>query len=109
MKAALYRFATYTGAKTERLEITDDHVTWTVANKSHRLDMVAERSQGGLLYGPTRQEMHKRVDETLKATVAVTLRTRSGQALFQGVGRNAGMEVHGDLERLLRLQKSSGV
>jgi hypothetical protein len=67
--------------------------------------MNALRAEGGLLYGPTRQEMHKRVDETMNARLSVTLRQRNGSLLFQETGRHAGMEVQGDLARLLALQK----
>jgi len=101
----LYRFATYTGARTEHLEIADEHVSWVVGDRHHRLEMNALRAEGGLLYGPTRQEMHKRVDETMNASVSVTLRQRNGSLLFQETGRHAGMEVQGDLARLLALQK----
>ncbi len=100
----LYRFATYTGAVIERLTIEDDQVLWTVADRRRRLEMKARRAEGGLLYGPTRQEMHKRVDETLKAAVEVRLSEKAGRVVFAGTGRHAGMEVQGDLDRLLALQ-----
>ena len=109
-KGHLHRFATYTGAKTEALEITDGYVNWTVINRARtrRLHIRANRAQGGLLLGPTREEMSSRVGETMLATVDLTLTAvdRAGRErlLFQGTGRNAGLEVHGDLERLLAMQ-----
>lgn len=101
----LYRFATYTGAEIESLQISDDHVTWVVRDRQHQLELLATRAEGGLIYGPTRQDMGKRVDETLDATVAVRLSTLAGREIFSGQGRHAGLEVHGDLARLLALQK----
>lgn len=101
----LFRFATYTGAKTEHLEIGDEHVTWIVSDRLYRLEMSAARTEGGLIYGPTREEMHKRVNETMNARVTVTLRERGGRVLFRDTGRHAGMEVQGDLAKLLALQK----
>jgi tocopherol cyclase len=101
----LYRFATYTNAQIEKLELTDDHVTWVVRDRGHRLEMLASRTAGGLLHGPTRHEMHQRVEETLNATVEVCLSAFEGgtpRRRFQGVGRNAGLEVEGDLPRLLK-------
>lgn len=100
-KGTLYRFATYTGAKIERLAITDDHVYYAVSDRRHRLTMVAERAEGGLLLGPSREEMHRRVNETLKARVEVTLAMLDGRTLFHETGRNAGLEVHGNTEALL--------
>ncbi|MCE7947900.1 MAG: hypothetical protein DYG88_10775 [Chloroflexi bacterium CFX4] len=98
----LYRFATYTGAKLEKLEVTDDHVLWVVRNRRYRLEMLARRAEGGLLHEPTRTEMHKRVEETLRASVEVCLAPlRGGTPIFSGTGRNAGLEVQGDLQKLL--------
>ena len=99
----LYRFATYTGARIEELLIRDDSVHWVVSDRQYRLEMEATRAQGGLLLGPTRVEMGKRVAETLNASVQVRLARRAGGELFQGTGRFAGLEVHGALERLLAL------
>lgn len=99
----LYRFATYTGAHIEDLQIADDEVIWVVRNARHRLSMRAARAGGGLLLGPTRLDMGKRVDETLSATVEVRLTTLEGREVFAGGGRYAGLEVHGNLGRLLAL------
>jgi tocopherol cyclase len=97
----LYRFATYTGAKVEKLELTDDHVFWVVSDRHHRLEMISERTVGGLLHAPIRTEMHRRVNETLQSTIQVKLTNRAGEVVFNGVGRCAGLEVHGDLDTLL--------
>lgn len=102
LNRTLYRMATYTGAQVEKLEITDDFVTWTVRDRHYQLTMQATRAAGGLLMGPARTEMHKRVDETLKATVEVKLIAhKDGHVVFHETGRNAGLEVHGDLQKLL--------
>jgi tocopherol cyclase len=98
----LYRFATYTGAKVGRLDIADEQVTWEVQDRHYRLCMVANRHEGGLLHGPTRVDMGRRVPETLNASVQVQLRSLSGTLLFEGNGLHAGLEVVGDLPRLLQ-------
>lgn len=98
----LYRFATYTGAKIETLEITDDQVKWVIRNQRYRLSLIASRDKGGLLRGPTRLDMGKRVLETLNASVQVQLKTLQGEQLFEGCGAHAGLEVVGDLPRLLQ-------
>ena len=41
---------------------------------------------------------------TMLSRVEVNLTDTSGKVLFGGVGRNAGLELHGDLDRLLALQ-----
>ncbi|RIL02012.1 MAG: hypothetical protein DCC71_16960 [Proteobacteria bacterium] len=99
----LHRFTTYAGAKIESLEVDETHVRWTVRSARQRLVMRATRAAGGLLHAPVRTEMHRRVDETLQSTVEVELTAiGDGRTLFAGVGRHAGLEVHGDLETLLR-------
>jgi hypothetical protein len=100
----LHQFATYTGAATTDLHFSDETVEWTVADRNHRLQIRAERATGGLLYGPTRDDMSDRVGETMLSRVEVTLTDSRGAVLFDEAGRNAGLEIHGDLARLLALQ-----
>lgn len=100
----LYPFATYTGAKLERLELDDTHVRLAWADRRHRLELETERRQGGLLHAPVRSEMHKRVEESMDGELKVRLTTREGEVLLDDVGRAAGLEVHGDLERLLAMR-----
>ncbi len=100
----LYRFATYTGAETRHLHITDESIHWTVADDEHVLEIEAERARGGLLLGPTRERMGDRVGETMLSEVVVDLRTSDGDVIFHGTGRNTGLEAHGDLRRLLAME-----
>ncbi|MCA0330532.1 MAG: tocopherol cyclase family protein [Actinobacteria bacterium] len=99
----LHRFTTYTGARTTGIEIDDDEVRWSLRSKDGAtLDITADRPRGGLLKAPVRTEMHRRVEETLDATVRVRLADRDGRILLDDVGACAGLEVHGDLERMIR-------
>lgn len=101
----LYRFATYTGAETERLEVSDSQITWIIRDKYRRLRLEAQRSAGGLLYGPQRTGMARQISETLQASVSVQLQEWRTQErlIFAGTGRHAGLEVNGELDTLLRL------
>jgi tocopherol cyclase len=98
----LFRFATYTGARITRLELTDTHVFWHMQDDGYRLEIEAERSTGGLLHGPFRTAMLQRVLESLTATIRVRLIARGDErVVFEGVGRHGGLEVGGDVETLL--------
>ena len=97
----LYRFTTHNNTKIESLEIFDEKVKWVLRNRQYRLTMEARRVEGGLLRGPTRVDMGTRVMETLNASVSVELKTLKGDLLFEGIGEHAGLEVVGDLPRLL--------
>jgi len=98
----LYRFTTHNNTKIESLEIFDENVKWVLRNRQYRLTMEARRVEGGLLRGPTRVDMGTRVMETLNASVRVELITLKGDLLFEGIGEHAGLEVVGDLPRLLQ-------
>ncbi len=102
----LYRWATYTGARTEHLSIGDERVEWVVRDRRFRLEMEATRAQGGLLRAPTTAGMSRRIAETLDATVGVQLSAlEGGQArpVFAATGRHAGLEADGALARLQAL------
>jgi len=101
LEGKLHRFATYNGARIESLHIFDDHVDWVLRNRQFRLCLSAQRVQGGLLRGPTRLDMGKRVLETLNASVQVRLETIKGRTVFEGLGLHTGLEVMGDLPKLL--------
>lgn len=104
----LYRFATYTGAKTESLTATANTIDWVMADKHHRLQLLARRSatsEVGVLKGPSTVEMGKRVAESLTAEVQVQLSEISGgveRAIFVGNGRCAGLEIHNVEAELLK-------
>lgn len=106
----LYRFATYTGAVIEKLDVTEHTVHWIMRDSHHRLELVLRQSPEskiGLLKGPDTFEMGKRVDETLDATVEARLfALGNGQPrlLFHETGRCAGLEVHNVQERLLAME-----
>ncbi len=100
----LHRFATYTGASTEVLDVDDAEVRWTMrARSGARLRLRAERHRGGLLHAPARVKMHRRVEETLDARIHVELDSPDGRRLFEGTGEAAGLEVHGDHDGLVAL------
>lgn len=97
----LYRFATYTGARIEHLELSEDHITWIVRDRKHELRMLIERASGTMLYAPSRIEMGERVSESMDGRVAVTLTERSSQhVVFEGLGQYAGLEACGDVDLL---------
>ena len=102
LDGSLHRFATYNGSRIISLQIFDDYVSWVLQNRQFRLSLKAFRVQGGLLLGPTRQDMGQRVMETLNATVEVRLETLQGKLLFEGTGAHTGLEVMGNLPQLLQ-------
>ncbi|MFZ6027997.1 MAG: lycopene cyclase domain-containing protein [Chloroflexota bacterium] len=100
LNGRLYRFATYSGAKVEALSVRSDRVEWVLHDRHYRLEIVARRADSAPLKGPSRQDMGRRIDETLSAILETRLSTLQGETVFEATGRHAGLEVHGDLQRL---------
>ena len=84
--------------------MADDHVHWVVSDRRHRLEIHTSRGAAGLLRGPSGMDTGVRLPETLDADMSVRLwdlESGSTRPLFEGTGRNGGLEVAGDLQRLL--------
>ncbi|MCG2802530.1 MAG: hypothetical protein L6311_10595 [Cellulomonas sp.] len=95
-------FTTYGGARTTERGIDEGRVHRSAGSRSGwNLELVPERRQGGLLHAPVHTAMHRRVHETLDASVQVRLRNPAGGTVLEGTGRAAGLEVHGDRDRPL--------
>jgi tocopherol cyclase len=99
----LHRWTTYNGSKELKLEVKDDSINWELKGPDGILKIQAERKGGGLLHAPLREAMHQRVEETLDARLQVTHTNLSGQVLIESFGTSSGMEVFGNLERMMRL------
>lgn len=100
----LYPFATYNGARSEKLKINDERVHWVLRRGRYRLEMNASRAGGGLLHAPTPTGMGRCIAETLNAVIDLRLteiQPHGSRLVFAGSGRNAGLEAVGDLASLV--------
>lgn len=95
----LYRFATYTGAMM-RADFDDETVWLAFKDRTNRLEITAHKSSGGELISPLAGNMAGKVNESMQATVEVRLVERE-KLIFEGTGRNAGLEVAGPAQELL--------
>lgn len=101
----LYRFATYTGAQTDHLTVTDEKVDWVLYTRDQELKIQAWRAEGGALQAPARDGMHRRVAEAMTARIEVELSAINGTRktrLFKGESGNSGLEVVGELGPILK-------
>ena len=95
----LHRFTTYTGAKVESLRLTKTHMHLVIANREHRLQLEAEKTEGALLHAPYEHDMLERVAETMTSRIEVRFsRVADGATLYEGTGRSACLETQGKLE-----------
>lgn len=95
----LYKFATYTGAK-RTTEVIGDEVHLSFKQGKHRLHIVAHKAEGTDLVSPISGEMRGKVNESLKAIINIIL-LENNVVIYEGSGRNAGLELGGDVDILL--------
>lgn len=95
----LYSFATYTGAWMGNVALNDTALSVTLKDMFYTLSVVAERQPTVLLYGPRNGRMEPVIPEGLgHGRVWCRLsKTWTGETVFQGTGRNTGIELVGDI------------
>lgn len=101
------RFATYSGAKIGRFRRQDDHLDVVIRDRKYELRFRAVDHRRGRLLAPANGEMDRTIEESITAKIFLKLYDRKGNLLFQGIGRNAGLEMVGRLN-LIHAQKESG-
>lgn len=100
-QGTLYRFATYTHAKLEGLKIEENEVGFRIRERKFRVEVTGSRTTSGQLMAPNDGHMQRRISESLDARIQVRLTDRDGKVLFEGVGKNAGLEIVGNSEELM--------
>ena len=100
----LHRFATYANSRITHLSVNDQQVSWIMQNRTHRLEILAAQAEGGQLLAPTPAGMGRRIAETLSASIAVRLiNRRTNQVEFDDLGKYAGLEAVGDMNKLIKM------
>ena len=95
----LYRFATYTGARMTA-QIDGNHIRLAFKDSKNRLEIDAVKSGTGTLISPIQGEMTGKINESLQAIINVRFYEKD-KLIFEGAGRNAGLEAAGDVDILL--------
>ncbi|HUX49821.1 MAG TPA: tocopherol cyclase family protein [Spirochaetia bacterium] len=95
-------FATYTGARLTTLSLSDVDVTIEVRDRTHTLHVRGYRAASGILVAPVEGRMERRIHESIDARIDVSLESvRTGELLYSGIGKVAGMEVAGNVGELI--------
>ena len=99
LEGKLFKFATYTGAR-KSLKIEDEQVELIFKNPKTELRILAKQAAGTALFSPLSGEMKGKIQESLQAVLHVEL-LENGHRIFEGTGRNSGLEVAGAVEVLI--------
>ena len=98
----LHRFTTYNGSKIESLTLSETHLHLRIRNRTVRLEVESRKAPGAVLHAPYERQMIERVAETMTSDLELRASALGdGRTLFEGRGRNACLEVQGDLHEIL--------
>ncbi|MEZ4962951.1 MAG: tocopherol cyclase family protein [Saprospiraceae bacterium] len=95
----LFRFATYTGAQM-KAGLGENTVSLSFRDRRYRVEIVGEQAPGAKLVSPITGNMSGKVNESMQGTLHVRF-FESEKLLFEDTGRNAGLEIAGEVEGLL--------
>jgi len=98
-KGEVIKFATYTGAK-KTVRIEGDEVFLSFKNRKYLLKIHAIKKGAGTLISPLSGAMTGKVDESLQSIMKIEL-YQGSNLLYKGTGRNAGLEIAGEVDILL--------
>jgi hypothetical protein len=95
----LYRFTTYNGARLKNLNVKPQSMELGFTTGKHLLQVEAHKSQDAPLAAPRLGSMDGRIAESMTSEISVrlsSLERGQPQLIFEGIGRNAGLEIAGD-------------
>ena len=95
----LYRFATYTGAKMSS-KMAGNQIFLNFKDSKNQLEIIATKAGTGSLVAPLHGDMTGKVNESLQANIDIKFYEK-GKLIFEGKGRNAGLEAAGEVDVLL--------
>ncbi len=98
----LIQFTTYNGSVLRKLRIDQLGVELVLENKKHRLAIVATREAATSLASPIMGFMDGRIEESMTSILEVLLTDRrTGKIILHDTGYHAGLEVAGEISRIL--------
>ncbi len=88
-----YRFATYSNAKILYMRKKAQTLEVLIKDGKYFLKFCAVNHRTGKLLAPVDGNMHREIEESISATIYVSLWAKSGRLLFRGIGKQAGLEI----------------
>jgi len=97
----LIRFTTYNSTVLKKSAANKETVELVMQNKMYEITIVAHRDHATSLASPILGLMEGRIEESMSARIDVKLTDlRNNKVIFQDTGRNAGLEVAGNINEL---------
>jgi len=102
-KGKLIRFATYNGAKITECVYKDPHIRVTIKGKDFSLHYEGEQKSTGILKAPDKGHMKREIAESISSEILVEVKDKKGNVVFKEIGRQAGIEMVGDIRGLFKI------
>ena len=103
IKNKLIEFTTYNFSKVKRCKINDRQIEIKIENPKHILKVLVYRSKTATLAAPIQGFMDAKIDESMTSKIEVKLIERiTNTIIFEDVGKNAGCEVAGKYDVLIK-------
>jgi tocopherol cyclase len=97
----LYRFTEYNRTRLSRLSVSGSTVELEFRNRSGIISISAPVDRATPLASPVKGLMGGRIEESMTSIISLTLSDRNnGKVLYSGEGRNACIEISGDMQTL---------
>ena len=101
LKDRLIRFTTYNRTKLIKSFASREKIELIMRNKKYEICITAFRDQATSLASPILGTMEGRIEESMKASIGVRLTDVVNKKLiFEDTGRNAGLEVAGNIQEI---------
>ena len=98
----LFRFTTYNSSVLRKSFADDQKVELVIENNKYRIEILAHRDTATALASPILGFMDGRIEESMTARIDVKLTDRKNKSiLFEDTGRNAGLEVAGNIPEIM--------
>jgi hypothetical protein len=95
-------FTTYNSSVLKKVRAGNEKVEIRIESRQYLLEVTAERDAPTALVSPVRGAMEGRIEESMSSRVVVDLIARKDEkSIFHGNGRNAAVEVAGNVDRIL--------
>jgi len=97
----LIRFTTYNRTSLRKCRADTDTVSLIMENRRHRLEVTVSRDHASSLASPIQGFMEGRIEESMTSEIKIKLmEMKHGKTIFQDTGRNAGLDVAGNIEEI---------
>lgn len=102
----LIQFTTYNGSKLLKSNIDTEKVELILENRKYKLDIMARREKSTQLASPILGFMDGRIEESMTSEMDVKLFDKKNNILLlNDKGKNAGLEVAGNVEEIIVMPK----